>query len=429
MKLVYNLLVLTVVFGVSLQAQTITGRLVTSAYGWERQDIDGTSTSQMRAYENIQFNFGTADVSFHTYLQGSTDFSNEMHDDPMLRLFNAYLRVKNVFDMVDVKVGRQAVFAGVNYGSIDGAALNLRPADGVEVMAYGGGLTPAGQKPDFFHNIDDNWQLGAQVLLYMIEDTKIGLSYMNRHRETERFYSWRPDEQMNLIPALIDYGSRANQYGSLNVAHASERIWLFGRFDYDFNFERAARAEVAATYQVMPDLGLSANFAHREPVLAYNSYFALLETEANQEISLGVDYRVLPRLTLLGRVSTVMYDDESALRVSLGAANKYASVMYTKDVSYDGDLDGFNLQFSYPLMQGMLVPHLGAMYSSYALGENLDKASTWVGVLGATVRPVKTLSFDVQGQYMTNKIYKSDMRAFARVSYWFSDVLGLGGQE
>jgi hypothetical protein len=425
MKHVYSLLVFTIVLTGSLHAQTINGRLVTSAYGWERQDVNGTSTSQLRAYENIQLNVGTSDVSFHTYLQGSTDFSNEMHDDPALRLFNAYLRVKNVFDMVDVKVGRQPVFAGVSYGTIDGASLNIRPTDGVEIVAYGGGLAPVAQKPDFFQNLDENWQIGGQLLLYLIEDTKIGLSYMNRHREADLFWTWRPDEQMNLTPTLMDYGSRANQYGSVNVAHSSGRMWLYGRFDYDFNFERTSRAEVAATYQAMPTLGLSLNLAHREPVLAYNSYFALLEASANQEASLGVDYRVHPRLTLLGRVSTVMYEDENAMRVSLGAANKYASIMYTKDVSYDGDLDGFNLQFTYPLMQGMLVPHVGAVYSSYALGENLDKTSTWVGVLGATVRPVKTLSVDVQGQYMTNKIYKSDMRAFARVSYWFSEALGL----
>jgi hypothetical protein len=425
MKNVYNLLVFTIILAGSLHAQTINGRLVTSAYGWERQDVNGTSTSQLRAYENIQLNVGSSDVSFHTYLQGSTDFSNEMHDDPALRLFNAYLRVKNVFNMVDVKVGRQPVFAGVSYGTIDGAALNIRPTDGVEIVAYGGGLAPVAQKPDFFQNLDENWQIGGQLLLYLIEDTKIGLSYMNRHREATMFWTWRPDEQMNLAPTLMDYGSRANQYGSINVAHSSGRMWLFGRLDYDFNFERTSRAEVAATYQAMPELGLSLNLAHREPVLAYNSYFALLEASANQEASLGVDYRVHPRLTLLGRVSTVMYEDENAMRVSLGAANKYASIMYTKDVSYDGDLDGFNLQFTYPLMQGLLVPHVGAVYSSYALGENLDKTSTWVGVLGATVRPMKVLSFDLQGQYMTNKIYKSDMRAFARVSYWFSEALGL----
>ena len=440
MNIAIRLLVLTIVCSVAftvtgLEAQTLNGRFVTSAYGWERQMENGESTSHLRAYENVQLNFGTKDISFHTYLQGYTDLGDGVEGDPGLRVFNAYLRIKNLFDVVDIKIGRQSLFAGVSYGTIEGAQVKARVADGVEVMAYGGGLTPAGQTLEyqFTENLEDNWQLGGQVLLYLVENTKIGLSYMNRHRETHAFYSWRPDAQMDLQETLIDYGSRANQYGSVNVSHSSGHMWLYGRFDYDFNFERASRAEVAASYQVMPKLELSLNLAHREPVIAWNSYFALLEASAHQEAVLGASYELHPRLSLIGRFSTVMYEDENAFRVSLGAMNKYASIMYTKDVSYDGDLDGFNLHFTYPLMDGMLVPHVGAVYSTYALAENLDdatnwtqRASTWVGVAGATFRPVQSLSIDLQGQYMTNRIYASDMRAFARVNYWFSNPFGLG---
>ncbi|MBR9977674.1 MAG: hypothetical protein KFH87_06250 [Bacteroidetes bacterium] len=435
MNVAIRLLVFTIVFASGLQAQTLNGRFVTSAYGWERQMKDGGSTSHLRAYEHVQLNMGMDNISFHTSLQGFTDLGDGIDGDPGLRVYNAYFRIKNLFDVADVRLGRQALFAGVSYGTIDGAQVRVRPTDGVEVMAYGGGLTPPGQHVDysFLDQLEDNWQVGGQVLLYLIKNTKIGLSYMNRNREQSAFYSWRPDAQLDLEETLIDYGSRANQYGSLNVAHSTGRFWLYGRYDYDFNFERTARAEVAATYQAMPTLGFTLNLAHREPVIAWNSYFALLEASAHQEAVLGVDYRVHPRLTLLGRFSSVMYDDDDAFRVSLGAANKYASIMYTKDVSYDGDLDGFNLHLSYPLLEGMLVPHVGAVYSTYALAANLsdetnwtDRASTWVGVLGTTFRPVKTVSIDLQGQYMTNRIYKSDLRAFARVNYWFSNPFGFG---
>ncbi len=435
MNIAIRLLVFMVVLSAGLQAQMLNGRFVTSAYGWERQMSGGESTSHLRAYENVQLNFGTKDISFHTYLQGFTDLGDGVDGDPGLRVFNAYLRIKNIADMFDVKIGRQSLFAGVSYGTIEGAQVNARVADGVEIMAYGGGLTPPGQnlEYEFAGNVENNWQLGGQVLLYLVEDTKIGLSYMNRHRETTAFYGWRPDAQMDLEQTLIDYGTRANQYGSINVAHSSGKMWLYGRYDYDFNFERTSRAEVAATYQAMPTLGISLNLAHREPVIAWNSYFSLLEASAHQEAVLGVDYQVTHNVTILGRVSTVMYEDENAFRVSLGAANKYASLMYTKDVSYDGDLDGFNLHFTYPVLDGMLIPHVGAVYSTYALAENLndatnwtDRASTWVGVAGATFRPVKTLSIDLQGQYMTNRIYSSDIRAFARVNYWFSNPFGLG---
>jgi len=346
-----------------------------------------------------------------------------------VRLFNAILQWKNIGGLADLRVGRQAVFGGVHYGSIDGAQIRLRPLDGVEVMAYGGGLTPPSQRTDFLQNVEQNWQAGAHVLLYLVQDLRLGLSYMNRHRERSPFESFRYDAQLGVLPATIDYGSRANQYGSIDAAYGKGNLWVFGRADYDLNFERLSRAELAATYQALPELGFSLDLAHREPVIAWNSYFALLEASANQEAVLGVDYRLHPRITLHGRFAAVMYDEENAFQASLGASNKYASVMYTKDVSYDGDLDGFNLQLTYPLLCGQLVPHVGAVYSSYALADNLEKSSTWAAVAGAMYRPLRTLFFDVQGQYMTNKIYKSDIRAMARVNWHFSHVFGLPGLE
>jgi hypothetical protein len=424
-KRITALLVLGAALALQVQAQTVSGRLVTSFLGWERTDTAG-STQYMRGYENVQLNLASGDFSFSTYMQGSTDFSQKMESDPQLRLFNAILQWKNIGGMADLKLGRQAIFGGVGYGTIDGALLRLRPAHGVEASLYGGGLTPAGQKAEFLKNVDNNWQAGAHVLLYLLADTKIGLSYMNRHRETSPYEGFRLDAQNNLTPQTIDYGSRANQYGSLDVAWSRDGIWAFGRADYDFNFERLSRAELAATYQVTDALGLTLDLAQREQTLAYNSYFRLLESEANQEAMVGIDYRVLPMITVNARFSHVAYENDAATCIALGASSKYASLMYTKDISYDGDLDGFNLQGAYPFLHGMLVPHLGVVYSSYALSEDGEKTSTLAGVAGATVRPWNSLSCDLEAQYMTNKIYKSDIRVFARINYWFAKTFGIG---
>lgn len=48
MNIAIRLLMLTVVLSAGLQAQTLNGRFVTSAYGWERQMSNGESTSHMR---------------------------------------------------------------------------------------------------------------------------------------------------------------------------------------------------------------------------------------------------------------------------------------------------------------------------------------------------------------------------------------------
>jgi len=432
-------LFLVVLSGVST-AQVLNGRLVTTVYGWERSFSTDSSTTHLRAYENIQLNFGTADISFHTYMQASTDFDTEMDHDPRLRLFNAYINVKNVADMIDLRLGRQAVYAGVNYGTVDGASIRVRPSNRVEIMGYGGGLTPPSQRTDFFNNLEDNWQIGAQVSLYLVENMKLGLSYMNRHRESTPFEALRLDPLGQAVTTTIDYGSRANQYGSLNVSYLVDNVWLYGRFDYDFNFEQASRAEVAATYQALDNLGLSLNLAHRAPTIAWNSYFSILEMSANQEAVLGVDYKVCPRITLMGRFSAVIYNagddypeidglESTAYRFSVGASHKYAAIMYTKDMSWDGDLDGLNFEFRYPFLENKLTPHAGVVYSNYALSDKLEKTSAWAGIAGLTYRPIPIVSIDLQGQYMSNRIYKSDTRGLLRINYWFNDPLGWSTKE
>ena len=62
MNIAIRLLVFMIVLSAGLQAQMLNGRFVTSAYGWERQMSDGESTSHLRAYENVQLNFGTKDI-------------------------------------------------------------------------------------------------------------------------------------------------------------------------------------------------------------------------------------------------------------------------------------------------------------------------------------------------------------------------------
>jgi len=44
---------------------------------------------------------------------------------------------------------------------------------------------------------------------------------------------------------------------------------------------------------------------------------------------------------------------------------------------------------------------------------------------GTNIRPWRFLSFDVQGQYLNNKIYRNDWRLFLKVNYWFNTNLNL----
>ena len=58
-------------------------------------------------------------------------------------------------------------------------------------------------------------------------------------------------------------------------------------------------------------------------------------------------------------------------------------------------------------------------YSNYKLGDyEVDKVNAFSGQLGITYRPMPQFSVDIQGQFLINRIYKSDARILAGFSYW-----------
>ncbi len=424
MKLVRTGLVFLLLFGLHfpLSSQVLDGKLSTSFYGWERQDTTMGGTQYLRGYENVQVNFGTGSVSFHTYIQGSSDLQNKMSGDPRLKMFNTYVDVRDIAGSIAIRLGRQQVYAGVNYGTVDGVKLQAAPSSKLRLMLYGGGLAPADLRTDFFNNVADNFQVGGYLLFQLSPRTHLSLSYMNRHRESKPYEAFRYDANMGLVPTMIDYGSRANQYLSFSGDYTSQELWLFGRVDYDINFEDLSRLELTSRYQISPTLGLVAEGYYRKSQIAYNSYFSLLERSATGEFVIGADYAINTNMNLLFRYSGVVYEDDFGMRVITGISCRYLTFSYTKDLSYDGELDGFSGRLRYPVFDGKVVPNVGAAYSRYALADGIEKLSTLALSGGLTVRPWKMISLDVQGQYLTNRIYSSDMRLFARVNYWFANT-------
>ena len=109
-----------------ISAQTISGRLSTSVYSWQQRNIEDESAQHMRAYQLAQFsvaNLGLQGLSFHTYLNVSHDLGEEAVNDPRMWLYNCYLNYKTLNNALDIGIGRQRIYAGVGYGTIDGLRL------------------------------------------------------------------------------------------------------------------------------------------------------------------------------------------------------------------------------------------------------------------------------------------------------------------
>ena len=417
-----RLLILALSFSVvQLNAQFVTGRMTTSFYGWQGRDVNNAKLNFMRGYETVQLNATSGNFSFATNLQVSNDFAANIGTDPELRLSTLVLKARRIADLIDVSLGRQFVFAGVGNGIIDGIDLRSSFLDGkISVQAYGGYNVYQTRTLSWRKNLIDNAFAGAQVTGAPLENLLVGLSYMNRRREPDAFTVVKLDSLFDPYLVTMKNTPYEEQYASIDANYGIlPNVNVYGRGDYDLNFERLSRAELNGRVGILPSLSVTADFLHREPRLAYNSIFAVFNSNSTQEVEGGVEYEVSPGIRTYARYAYVDYTGDNSQRMTLGGTYEFVSASFTRNFGFAGELNGLAIQATYPLPDRIFVPMISAGYGSYKISPDAATNDVLNGSIGLTYRPIPSLSANIQTQYTQNRLYNNDLRVFVSVVYWF----------
>jgi len=420
-------------FFVSLpvRSQSVSGRLTTSFYAYQQYDSLERKSYHLRGYQLAEFTVGEGNISFTTYLQGSTDLAGGIEGEPRLRAYNLYLDVKRIADVADVRLGRQIVFAGVSRGPLDGLSLKLTPYHDVTVQAYGGMITPTDGSLKLM-KLKDNYLYGTQVTTGLIPSTRLSLSYMNLHRLPDPYLAVRVD-------TTAPGGFRQFEFQGVSDAEQligadasvtfGQGTFFYGRFEYDINNAKPLWGQFSATVQVAGKLSLLGNVTYRQPRLPYNSIFSVFDQRSNLEVSAGAGYNFTPATQAFLRFGTVSYGsgEKASSRVTAGASASFGSISYTKDFGYAGEMDLISAQGLYPVIERLVLVTGGVSWGQYTLdpdASGAQKETVLTALGGIRYQPLPALSFDVQGQVLSNHVYLSDARIFIRASYWFFSKLG-----
>lgn len=428
--------IILIVSASSTLAQLVNGRLTTSFYTLQRFDTVGSSKTYLRAYQTVQLSAAQGDFSLHTMLQGAMNGTNDFGDVGRIRFYNLYLTWANIGRALDLNFGRQALYAGVANGTIDGLLARARLWKNQITVTGFGGATVNSDFTGIRKNIHDNYSIGGQVVTTALEGARVGISYMNRHEERDPYWALR-NVDTTFAPRLvyISTDSPAEEYGSADVYYTYGSLFsVYGRYDYDFNLTRTSRGQGGARVNVTDALSLTADYVYRAPHIAYNSIFSVFTSNSTNEFEGGIDYSFNPMLHAFARLGRVTYTstlEDKSTRWTLGLNTGYGSFSYSGGNGYAGELQSVSLQGSYPCFGRMLIPTLGLTYASYRLDPELstDRDNALSVLLGAIVRPSSSFSFDVQGQWLTNKILNHDMRLQVRLMYWFAQRLSIFKQE
>lgn len=401
-------------------AQSVSGRFSSSFYTWEKYDTVDQSDLITRLYQNVELNAGYGDVSFHTFMNGAIGGAGSMSENGQVRVYNAYLRWKNIGGVAEARIGRVPVFAGVGNGVVDGLSLKSDLSSQITLSAYGGGNVSTALRSDAFDNLKDNYFAGAQAVARFPEGVRLGLSYMNRQREVNSYWTVRPDSAYNPVTLLVEPPNRKEQLlGADALYDIKGGHSLYGRVDYDLNASELKKLEFDGRLSLTGEIAVTGTFIHRTPRIFYNTFFTLFPTESVQELEGGVEYRLCPWANAMGRIAYVMYDDDNSMRYTAGILTNYGGLKYAGSSGYAGDLHSVAVDAAYPLYDRLITPNVGLEYSLYDLS-GAGSESMIAALAGVAVHPARSVSIDLQAQFLRNKIMDSDMRIFGKVSYWFS---------
>ncbi len=427
MKKLALLLVAVAALPMQLPAQSLNARFSTSLYSYERNLSENATTSYLRLYQTAQFTVGQLAnnrLSFHFFGQISQDLSEKADDDPIPRLYNAYLQWQERNAIVNqVKLGRQRVYSGVAYGAIDGVDVTVRAGNYFKIGGFAGFLVPTSNEIEI-----DSWDashtFGLRASTDRLLGSKILISFMQRNRQPVNY-----TEPGQFTQKILTFESLEQRLVGVDIYRSfSRRLNVYGRFDYDLEHDRVRRTQVELRVSPSQKLELAGEFFHRAPLIEANSIFTVFEQGTSQDVGLRANYRIHQTWFLDGNFGYQIYDGDESVRFGLGLRCKYGYFGYNFRRGYGGQNNGAYAAFNYQLNSKFGVVASTGLSRYSLFNEDTDEYTSITGSLGVNYRPHKLFSVDALGQGVRNRFFNNDFRFFVKANYWFFTTRGAGGQ-
>jgi hypothetical protein len=71
------------------------------------------------------------------------------------------------------------------------------------------------------------------------------------------------------------------------------------------------------------------------------------------------------------------------------------------------------------------MPNASVSFGSYRLSSDASRDEALALAAGATIRPLRSLSVDLQVQSVSSKVLQSDVRFFGKLDFWFAEQMSL----
>ena len=344
MKTKYILILVLSFVSAIANSQTLNFKLSTYFYSWERADSTNPDfeTSHLKGYQNLLMNLSQDKWSLNTSLLTQEDIVNKSGDGFDYSFYNLYIKGSNLWNALDVGIGRQYIFAGVGNTSVDGLSLKYKAGMNkqYQISVYGGALTPGNYDFQSYPSFDNNFIFGSKFSYYGDQGFTGTLSYFLKRQKYDPYYAPRIDTMYNTTNELIVTDSKSQQLIGLNLNYeGKQKYTLYGKAYYDIYLDKFYQAEFNVSYPIK-NFRISADYSYRGAQLTYNTTFWTMAQfwplSHYQELEATVDYTLSNGIDLFGTFSNVFYIDDNSFKYQAGFKSPGYGLYYVGYSGYSG---------------------------------------------------------------------------------------------
>jgi len=384
----------------------ICGTVLLSASSAMAMELHGRSSTQLQWFNNyfddkkqveigqyLSASLTKIDADNKLSIEGYGRLTQDLKNGEGLqgRLYYLYANYRDLYDKVDLRLGRHFVNYSAGTALVDGAKVDLKNVGPVGFSVMGGRNVIY----DLYNESTSSgdYVLGMSAYLYDFKDTDLDISWYHKMVDDE--------EALDII------GASFKQY-------LFNQIKLYGNTRYDVASEVFGELLAGVSYFPLDNLILTAEWYQSYPTFDATSIYSVFAVNRYQEGVFKADYRINKMFSVNAGYTRQDYDEGTSNVYEIGTGIRPMDTLrlnlnYDFISGYDGKQHGAVIDAEYEAMKDL---KLGAGFQY-----NVDKYDELTGEVigrsywgGARYQLNKTMSFNARIENNNNSHYKEDWR-------------------
>lgn len=388
--------------------------LLSSSAAWSAE-VHGRSSTQFTWFNDIftekkQAEFGEYlslsltkldkdnKLSFQGYGRITQDILNGQGFNG--RLYYLYGDYSNLFDKVDIRLGRQFVNYAAGSAIIDGGKIELKNVGPIAFSIMGG--------RNVFFNLNGegtsyrDFAFGAAAYLNGFRNTDIELSYFMK---------------------LDNDGVARDQVGASFKQYLFNSLKVYGNARFDIPSETFSEVLAGLKYYPRADLVFTGEWYQSYPIFDSTSIYSVFAVSRYQEGVIKLDYSINDKIAINAGYNRQVYEDADADVFELGCRIRpiehlMLSLNYDHRNGYGGRLNGGIADISYEILKSLEIAggiHFDVYERDRITGEETAR-KYW---LGTKYKINDKMSASVRVEDNVNARFKEDWSGRAAFNYNF----------